>query len=97
MDIRNGVITRDQGIRLVEKYDTRYPKHAVESFCAHFRMTREEFDSLAESFANRAIFERKDGKFLHDIDGSLVMKPHIFELRRNPQASTESLKSVAAG
>jgi hypothetical protein len=83
-DIRNRIIGRDEGVRLVEKYDTRYPKEAVEVFCEHFKMSREEFDSICNQFTNKAIFERKDGKFIRDIDGSLVMKQKFIDLRREP-------------
>jgi N-acetyl sugar amidotransferase len=83
-DIRNGVIDRAQGVRLVERYDGGYPKELVERFCNHFDMTREEFDSISDGFTNPAIFEMADGKFVRDIDGSLVMRPEVREARRSP-------------
>jgi hypothetical protein len=86
-DIRNNLINREQGVRLAEKYDGIYPKECVERFCTHFKMSREEFDSICESFANKALFERKDGEFVYDIDGSLVMKQKYMERRRNPEYS----------
>ncbi len=89
LDIRNGVISRDEGVRLVEKYDGRYPKECVEVFCDHFEMTREEFISICEKFTNRSIFERKSGKFLYDQDGSLVLKQKFVDLRKNPGPCSE--------
>lgn len=88
-DIRNGVIDRKQGVRLVERYDGKYPKECVERFCEHFKMTKKEFDEICEGFTNKALFERKDGELVRDIDGSLVMKEKYIELRRNPWQSWE--------
>ena len=89
LDIRNGVIDREQGVRLVERYDGKYPKKCVERFCEHFKMSRTEFDQICYQFTNKALFRKKDGKLLRDIDGSLVMKEKFTELRRNPWKSWE--------
>lgn len=90
MDIRNGVIDREQGVRLVERYDGKYPKECVERFCEHFKMSRNEFDGICCQFTNKALFEKKNGKLVQDIDGSLVMKEKFTELRRNPLKSWET-------
>jgi len=90
LDIRNGVIGRDEGVRLVEKYDGVYPKECVERFCDHFKMTRQEFDAVCDGFTNRALFERKDGLLVRDADGSLVLKPKYRDLRKDPRSSWET-------
>jgi hypothetical protein len=90
-DIRNGIIDRQQGVRLAEKYDGRYPKECVESFCEHFKMSQKEFDDICDSFTNKAIFETKNGKLLRDIDGSLVMKQKYLEMRRSPRIEEDAL------
>lgn len=87
LDIRNDVIDREQGVRLVEKYDGRYPKECIEKFCQHFDMTKEEFDDICDRFTNRALFKVKNGEFVRDADGSLVMKEKYLTARKNPQAS----------
>lgn len=89
IDVRNGVISREEAVRIVEKYDMRYPKHAVERFCEHFGLTWTEFDELTERFSNKSIFEYKQGQFLRDIDGSLVMKQRVMDQRRNPGPSED--------
>lgn len=86
-DIRNGYIKRDEGVRLVEKYDTIYPKEAIEKFCHHFNIERNYFDKISNGFTNRAIFKTKNGSFVRDIDGSLVMKEKFISLRKNPEIS----------
>ena len=83
-DIRHGDIDREQALRLVERYDGVYPKNLVEKFCAHFGMQTEDFDEICDAFTNQEIFETRDGKFVRDIDNSLVMRKEILECRRNP-------------
>lgn len=73
-DLRNGIIDRDEALRLTERYDGKYPLEAIRRFCKHFKMSREEFDEICDSFTNRALFELEDGKFKRDMDGSLVFK-----------------------
>ena len=82
-DVRHGHMTREAGLRLIERYDGQYPKEAIDIFCAHFNMSRQEFDSICDGFTNPAIFETRNGKFLRDADGGLVMKREIIEARRN--------------
>lgn len=86
-DIRNGYIKREEGVRLVEKYDTIFPKEAVEKFCNYFEISLDEFNKISDSFTNRAIFKTKEGAFLRDIDGSLIMKEKFVEIRKNPGLS----------
>ena len=83
-DLRHGYIERDEAVRLAERYDGVYPKYAVDAFCRHFDMPKSEFDEICDGFTNPAIFEMRNGKFLRDIDGSLVMKPELFGSRRQP-------------
>ena len=89
-DVRNGVIERDQAVRLSEKYDGRYPKECVETFCEHFKMSQKEFDDISDGFTNKALFETKNGTLVRDIDGSLVMKQKYVQLRREPMLSWET-------
>ena len=84
MDVRGGYIRRDEAVRLAERYDGLYPKLAINKFCAHFGMTEDEFNSICDKFTNPNIFETKDGKFVRDIDNSLVMKQSVSDSRRNP-------------
>jgi len=84
IEVRNGIISREEGVRLVEKYDGRYPKECVERFCEEFAIGRDEFDALCEPFINRALFENEGGTLKRDLDGSLVFKVKFVERRRNP-------------
>lgn len=84
IEIRNGTISREEGVRLVERYDGRYPKECIERFCEEFGISAAEFDVLCEPFTNRALFEMNGESFKRDIDRSLVLKPKLVEKRRTP-------------
>jgi len=75
LDIRLGYITREQAVRLVNKYDGRYPSLAVKKYLEYTGFTQKEFDKIVNSYTNKRIFKRdENGEFLRDIDGSLVRK-----------------------
>ncbi len=75
LDIRLGYISRKQGVRLVNKYDGRYPIKAVQKYLKYTGFTQQEFDKIVDSYTNKRIFERNDrGEFIRDIDHSLVRK-----------------------
>lgn len=84
IEVRNKIISREEAVRLVDRYDGSYPKEAIERFCQEFSLSTGEFNNLCEPFTNRAIFEMKEGSFVRDIDGSLVLKDTFINKRRNP-------------
>nr|NJM04385.1 N-acetyl sugar amidotransferase [Desulfobacula sp.] len=75
LDIRLGYISREEGVRLVNKYDGIPPKKAIREYLAYTGFSEIELQDIMNSFTNKKIFQR-DGKgnFLRDIDGSLVRK-----------------------
>ena len=78
IEIRNNIITREEGIRLVEKYDRNYPKYSIETFCEKFKISQKEFDLLASDYINPDIFiQDEKGEFIRDIDGSYLMKENV--------------------
>lgn len=75
LDIRLGYISREQGVRLVNKYDGIPPNKAIRKYMDYTGYTTEELQSIMNSFTNKKIFKRdENGKFLKDIDGSLKRK-----------------------
>ncbi|PIF03808.1 MAG: flagellin modification protein, PseA [Arcobacter sp.] len=75
LDIRLGYIKRDEAIRLVNKYDGIPPKKAIKKYLEYTGFTKEEFNKIVDSYTNKRIFKRdENGKFLKDIDGSLIRK-----------------------
>jgi len=61
IEIRRGSMTRDQALNLVRMYDNAYPRDLVPAYLEYYKMTREEFDAVLDKYANKALFEKKDG------------------------------------
>lgn len=75
LDIRLGYINREEGVRLVNKYDGNLPKLAIKKYLEYTGFTQSEFDKIVDSFTNKKIFLRDENRnFVRDIDGSLVRK-----------------------
>lgn len=75
LDIRLGYITREEGVRLVNKHDGIPPMKAINEFLKYTGFTEQEFDKILDSFTSKKIFKRdENGSFIKDIDGSLVRK-----------------------
>ena len=75
LDIRLGYISRDEAARLVNKYDGRLPTKAIKKYLDYTGFSQQEFDTVVDSYTNKRIFERNaNGRFIRDIDGSLVRK-----------------------
>lgn len=73
IDIRNKRITREEGLKLVKQYDGKYPHYGINEFVKYSGMTKEEVDSILDSFTNPVLFEQdENGNFKKDSDGNLV-------------------------
>ncbi len=59
-DIREGLITREEGIELVRKYDGRCGDKFIIAICDYLRITQEEFWRVVESFVNKDLFYKDD-------------------------------------
>lgn len=60
-DIRNGRITREQGIKLVRKYDHVKPMRDLKRWLKYVGMSEKEFDRIADTFRDPRVW-RKDKK-----------------------------------
>lgn len=56
-EIRDGKITRDEGIALVRRYDSEFPSKHLEEFLDYCSITREDFDSIIDSWRSDHIWE----------------------------------------
>ena len=61
IEIRRGSMTREQAINLVNMYDNAYPHHLIDTYLDYYKMTKEEFDAVLESYVNKDLFEKIDG------------------------------------
>ena len=59
--IRDGVITRDEGVDLVRKYDSEFPRKYMKEFLDYMQMNRTQFDRVIDKF-RRPIIWKKDDK-----------------------------------
>src|SRR5574337_453626 len=75
IDVRNGRITREEAVKLVQQYDGKLPKKGIAEFLEFFQISREDFDKTIDAFTNKALFlTDADGKFQHDADGNLIKR-----------------------
>lgn len=75
MDIRNKRISREEGLRLINMYDGKYPYYGVKMFSEYSGMNKEEIDNIIDQFTNKLIFKTNEkGNFIKDIAGNLVMR-----------------------
>jgi N-acetyl sugar amidotransferase len=65
--IRDGYITREEGIKLVKEHDSKLDQRALQAFLDFTGYTTEEFWKIVDKFYNRDIFEwRNEGWVLKD-------------------------------
>ncbi len=73
IDIRNKRINRDEGLRLVKKFDGKYPHYGVNSFIEYSGMKKSEVDKIIDSFTNPLLFKQNlNGNFARDNDFNLI-------------------------
>lgn len=58
-DIRNGRMTRQQGIELAERYDGTCAPRYIESFCAYIGISVDQFWQQVDKSVNPVLFERE--------------------------------------
>lgn len=61
--IRYGLITREEGIKLIESHDAFLDSLCVRDFCEFLGYTESEFWNIVEKFYNPNLFEQKNGKW----------------------------------
>ena len=62
-EIRDGKITREEGMALVRKYDGEFPRKYLREFLAYIRATEEEFREVVDSWRSDHIWYQDDGKW----------------------------------
>ena len=73
-EIRDGKITREEGVALVKRYDGEFPRKYFEEFLQYCAITKEEFESVVDSWRSPHLWERVDGhwRLKHVVWESLV-------------------------
>ncbi|NQU95473.1 MAG: N-acetyl sugar amidotransferase [Candidatus Omnitrophica bacterium] len=61
IDVRRGALDRKQALALVRRYDGEYPESLIPHFLDYFSMTKEQFDSIIDKWANREVLTKVNG------------------------------------
>jgi hypothetical protein len=60
-EIRDGKITREEGIALVKRYDGEFPKKYFHEFLEYCSIAENEFNEVVDSWRSDHLWEQKDG------------------------------------
>jgi len=60
--IRQGTMSREEGIELVKKYDGQCSNKNIQGFCQFIDITEEEFWSTVDKFVNKDLFIKDENK-----------------------------------
>lgn len=61
IEVRRGSMNRQQAVNLVNLYDGQYPEEFIEDYLSYYQMTKKQFDLVLDRYANRKLFEKKNG------------------------------------
>jgi N-acetyl sugar amidotransferase len=70
-EIRDGHITREEGVRLVRKFDGEFPKKHFKTFLAYTGLTKERFWKIVDSFRSPHLWEKTtkgEWKLKHQVE-----------------------------
>ena len=74
-EIRNGGMTRQRGVEIVNEYAGKINLSLLKIFLKHYNLTKKEFTRAVETFANKAIFETDNhGCLIRDRNDDLIPK-----------------------
>lgn len=65
-DIRGGIMTRQQGIEMVRKYDHVKPQRDLQRWLKYVNMTEEEFDRICDTFRDKRVWRVENGLWVKD-------------------------------
>ncbi len=84
-DIRSGIMTRDEGIEMVRKYDHVKPRRDLERWLEYVGMSEEEFDFICDSFRDRRVWRIEKGEWVKE---TIWGEPTAFGPVRNQAAES---------
>ena len=62
-EIRNHKITREEGVALVRKFDTEFPKRYFKEFLEYIDITEEQFHITVDKFRPKHLWEKSNGEW----------------------------------
>ena len=63
-EIRNGKITREEGIKLVKKFDHEFPQKYFKEFLEYINIDKEKFNEIIDKFRSPHLWDKKDVKWI---------------------------------
>ena len=63
-DIRAGLMSREQGIEMVRRYDHVKPRRDLERWLGYVDMSEEEFDATCDTFRDSRVWQIKDRQWI---------------------------------
>ena len=63
IEVRRGAMDRQQAVNLVRLYDGHFPEEYLDTYLDYYQMTRAEFDAVLDKYANKELFEKRDGRW----------------------------------
>lgn len=64
LEIRNGHITREEGVALVARFDGEFPQKYFKDFLWYIDISEERFWEIIDSFRPAHLWDKKDGKWI---------------------------------
>lgn len=64
IEVRRGAMDRQQALNLVRLYDGHYPEEFIDLYLDYYQMSKAEFEAVLDRYANRALFEKIDGRWM---------------------------------
>jgi N-acetyl sugar amidotransferase len=62
-EVRNGKITRDEAVNLVNKFDGEFPQKYIKEFCNYININEEEFVKIVDSFRSPHLWKLVNSKW----------------------------------
>lgn len=62
-EIRNGKITREEGVQLVRRYDQEFPRKYFKEFLDYISISEEEFHATVDKFRSPHLWEKRDDEW----------------------------------
>ncbi|MEG6584986.1 N-acetyl sugar amidotransferase [Dendrosporobacter sp. 1207_IL3150] len=65
-DVRAGIMSRDEGIEMVRKYDHVKPRRDLERWLKYVDMSEDEFDRICDTFRDSRVWREENGQWVKD-------------------------------
>lgn len=64
IDIRDGFLTREEGVNLVKLFDGEFPEKYADECCKYMGISRKKLDKIIDKFRSKKVWKKEHGKWL---------------------------------